>query len=102
MKSYNTTIYDEKLSCFNSYRLLFDKKSITKWKNILDEYNVKNLWDTNMALWIFHRYLEKYNNQEPTNKQCIEKFLECIKYLGKYNNKKYGYIFNNERFPHNF
>lgn len=99
MTIYDDEQYDNKLSCFNAYRMLFDKNSETRWKNILDNNNIKNIWDTNMALWIFHRYLKKYNNKEPTDQECMDMFLECIKFLGRTNNKKYGYIFNDEKFP---
>lgn len=91
MKTYDHTEFDEKLAYFNCC-IRGSDKSYKRWSKILDKYNLKNDWDTTMALYVVHYYLNKIKNIK-SDEETGKLFMKLLNYHIKDNEKKYRNLF---------
>ena len=54
---YDNIEFEEKLAFFNCY--IRTSTELTRWKKIMLKYNVKNIWDNNLAFYVIELYLKK-------------------------------------------
>ena len=87
---YDNNEFEEKLAYFNcNYRT---KRDFLRWKEIMDKYHVKNIWDNAISLYVLQYYLHKVKKIEPTDEDIMTYFNKIIKYLLQYSDK-YNYIY---------
>lgn len=90
VKIYDNQEFDEKLAYFNCN--LRRKINFARWKEIMDKYNVKNIWDNAISLYVLQYYLHKVKKIEPTDEEIMTYFNKIIKYLLQYGHK-YNYVY---------
>lgn len=89
--TYDNQEFDEKMAYFNcNYRT---KRDFLRWKEIMDKYHVKNIWDNAISLYVLQYYLHKVKKMDPTDEDIMTYFNKIIKYLLQYS-KKYNYVYS--------
>lgn len=90
---YDNKAYDDKLAYFNfKIRPKLDPNTNAKWTPIFDKYNLKNIWDNAISLYITDYYLrtvKNINSDESTGKL----FMEIIDFHKEKYGSKYNVIF---------
>lgn len=89
---YDDAEFDEKMAYFNC-KIRGDTHNLTRWKDIMDKYKIKNVWDNNIALYVLSYYLDKRKNIRLDDNKVGELFIEIIDFHKKKYHKKYDFIF---------
>lgn len=90
-KEYDSLEFDEKLAHFN----YIDKYQIKtdKFKDCMQKYKFKNMWDNILALYVSKYYIFRKYNIKSDEKAC-ELFMDIIKFHQKRFGNKYDILFD--------
>ena len=84
--------FDERMAYFNFITRL--ETPHTKWDDILDKNNIRNIFDTVFSLFICELFLK--NNKQSHNQEDVVKFFKSIiDFHQAENKKKYSIIYKN-------
>ena len=90
-KIYDNEGFDKTMGYFNCC-IRNSKEKNKRWFDIMEKYNLKNNWDSEMALYTIDYYLRKIKKIR-SDEEVVKMFINFIDVLGDKNNKKYRPLF---------
>jgi hypothetical protein len=86
---YDNIEFDEKLAYFNCY---IRSENHKKWMDVMKKYNIKNIWDNNIAFYTLYHYLDKVKGIK-SEEETAKLFNEIIDFHKKKYGKKYDFVY---------